>query len=493
MFGEAYKVHPYGRPVIGFSDTVRGVSRETAVKYHQRWYKPNNMVLVVAGDLDPAEMKPWIQEYFGPAQAGEVPALATPAEPAQKGSGLKYSGRTSTRPNWPWATTLRPSSPKIRRPWIYYPIYWVTGGTSRLYRHVQSDRQLVNTIDAGSYTPRDPGLLVVNAQLNPDLAESAIKAIVSEVTDLSQREVTPQELSRAKLNTAAWFIRSRDTMSGEAKTAAQFEALAGDYRAKDAYLSDLEKVTGADIKAAAAKYLSPDNLSLVLMLPKKALPDLNGGADQGGRDPGSRSGCRTCPRLPQPRWPRNSSWPEEGGSLSRLIIPCPWWPYEPLSWAGVLYENDQDSGLNNLLAEVWDRGTTRLSADELAKAVEDMAASITSFSGRNSFGLEGQFLSQYLDPGLDLLCEVLTTPSFDVKEVEKARPNILAAIKRQQDQLPSRTFRLFAKTLFKGHPYSRDILGRPDTVRKLTADELKAFYHKWAVPQNLVINRGRRR
>jgi zinc protease len=224
----------------------------------------------------------------------------------------------------------------------------------------------------------------------------------------------------------------------------------------------------------------------VLMLPKEALPDLDVAQLEAAVNQGM---------APPAKVAKNSETdaPQEfklaGGG--RLIVKAdhslPLVAVRAAFLGGLLYEDDHNNGLNNLMAEVWDRGTTRLSADELAQAVEDMAASITSFSGRNSFGLEGQFLSQYLEPGLDLLLEVLTKPAFDPQEVEKARPNILANIKRQQDQLTSRTFRLFSKTLFQGHPYSRDMLGTPETVGKITAEDIRAYYQKWAVPGNLVI------
>jgi zinc protease len=486
LFAESFKVHPYGRPIIGFSDTVRGVSRETAVDFHQRWYKPGNMVLVVAGDLDPVEMKSWIKEYFGEVPDGEVPEQTRAAEPGQKEPRMAILREdvNAAQLSLGYHTTDFKSGETPAVDLLSYILG--DGRTSRLYRNVKSDRQLVHAIQAGSYTPRDPGLLVINAQLAPDLAEAAVKAIVAEATELTRREVTPQELSRAKLNTAAWFIKSRDTMSGEAKTAAQFEALAGDYRAKDEYLSALEKVTSGDIKAAAAKYLVPDNLSLVLMLPKEARPDLGvaqikAAATEGaaGPDQAATASATTAPQ----------EFKLAGGG--RLIVKAdhslPLVAVRAAFLGGLLYEDEGTNGLNNLMAEVWDRGTTRLSADELARAVEDMAATISSFSGRNSFGVEGQFLSQYLDPGLDLLAEVMTKPAFDPREVEKARPTILAALQRQQDQLPSRTFRLFTETLFAGHPYSRDILGRPETIQKITAADLKTYYDKWAVPGNLVI------
>jgi zinc protease len=154
---------------------------------------------------------------------------------------------------------------------------------------------------------------------------------------------------------------------------------------------------------------------------------------------------------------------------------------------GVRFETEATNGLNQLLAEVWDRGTETRTAEELARAVEDMAGYLSSFCGRNSLGLEAEFLSRHLEPGLDLLAEVLTRPALSDEEVEKARPNILAAIERQSDQLLARTFRLLSRTLYGPHPYALNSLGSPDSVRGLTSDLLRSYFKQRVVPQNMVL------
>ncbi|MBF0531192.1 MAG: insulinase family protein, partial [Deltaproteobacteria bacterium] len=89
LFHLAFQVHPYGRPIIGFVDNVRNVSRETVVAFHQRWYQPANMVLVVSGDFSPADFKPAIEKFFGPAIGKKVPEITRPQEPAQTKSAAE--------------------------------------------------------------------------------------------------------------------------------------------------------------------------------------------------------------------------------------------------------------------------------------------------------------------------------------------------------------------------------------------------------------------
>ncbi|MFH1092335.1 MAG: insulinase family protein, partial [Pseudomonadota bacterium] len=295
-----------------------------------------------------------------------------------------------------------------------------------------------------------------------------------EITSMGRLEAGWEELDRAKLNVKAYYIRARATMSGEARNAANFEALGGDYRAKDLYLAELDRVTPAQIREAAAKYLSLENMTLAVQVPQgKELTReaVLAALSQGAREPAARE------------------YKLSNGAtlLVKADHSLPLVAVRAAFLGGLRYEDQRLSGVSNFLAEVWDKGTKNYSAQELARKVEDIAASINSFSGRNSMGLEAEFLSGSLDRGLDLLAEVLIRPALSPEEVEKARTNILAAIKRQQDQVTARTFILLAKTVYDGHPYSRNQLGTPETVSKINAEDIRAFYDQWVKPANMVL------
>ena len=132
---------------------------------------------------------------------------------------------------------------------------------------------------------------MISALLSPDHLEKTITSIVAELSLLGRYPISADELERAKLNVSSYFIRSRETMSGEARTAANFEALAGDYRAVDKYLSDLDKLTSDDLVKVAAKYLTPDNMTVAVMLPEATKTDFDNATVEKmvrqGRRPGS--------------------------------------------------------------------------------------------------------------------------------------------------------------------------------------------------------------
>jgi zinc protease len=133
------------------------------------------------------------------------------------------------------------------------------------------------------------------------------------------------------------------------------------------------------------------------------------------------------------------------------------------------------------------KGTERQTSLEIAKRVERMAGSLSGFSGYNSFGVTFTFLSQHFDEAFSLFAEIIRQPSFDKEEMEKRRRLILAAIRQQEDDLDRTVFKLFRKTLFEKHPYRMDTLGTIDSIQRLTQKDLKEYYGRIVVPENMVL------
>ena len=126
---------------------------------------------------------------------------------------------------------------------------------------------------------------------------------------------------------------------------------------------------------------------------------------------------------------------------------------------GLRYETPETNGVSRLTALLLTHGSADHTAAEMAAAVESMAGRMEGFSGRNSYGLAAEFLSEDWERGLALLAEALLTPSFDPEEVEKQKTEALAAIAQRRDDPFHETLLLFTRTLYDGHPYAMDTLG----------------------------------
>ena len=111
LFREAYREHPYGRPVIGYVDTIKNTTREDLVSYFHKWYVPGNMVLVITGGVDPKASRPLIEKTFGRLTARPVPEAKTAG-----GAAAEKDARRRSRTRTPAASTSRWDSTAPRCP-----------------------------------------------------------------------------------------------------------------------------------------------------------------------------------------------------------------------------------------------------------------------------------------------------------------------------------------------------------------------------------------
>ncbi|MGY4447647.1 putative Zn-dependent peptidase [Bradyrhizobium sp. i1.3.1] len=94
-----YLNHPYGRPVIGCHQEIEKLDREDALAFYRRFYAPNNAILVIAGDVDAADIRPLVERNFGsiPAQARDPGAPRPPAGAGARGAAHRDAGRSARR------------------------------------------------------------------------------------------------------------------------------------------------------------------------------------------------------------------------------------------------------------------------------------------------------------------------------------------------------------------------------------------------------------
>jgi zinc protease len=133
------------------------------------------------------------------------------------------------------------------------------------------------------------------------------------------------------------------------------------------------------------------------------------------------------------------------------------------------------------------RGTANRTAAQLAREIDAMGAQLSTFSGRNSFGIQAKGLSRDFPRLLQLIAEVIISPVFPVEELEKVRTEMLAALDAQKDRLSSRALRLFRQTLYLNHPYRLDELGSTDTINAIERGDLVAYHHNFVTTGNLVL------
>jgi zinc protease len=180
------------------------------------------------------------------------------------------------------------------------------------------------------------------------------------------------------------------------------------------------------------------------------------------------------------------------GNGVRLVVKehhaTPLVAFRAVTLGGLLLERPENNGINNFIAGLLTRGSRHHSRESLGRAVESLAANIDGFSGRNSFGLRGQFMARTVEEGTELFLEVLRHPTFPPDEVEKRRRELLIALSHRDDDPASRAIELFYATHFPHHPYGMTGLGEKESLTALTRSQLATYYKRLLAPSRLVVS-----
>jgi zinc protease len=489
LFSSAYSVHPYGRPVIGDAESVSSFSRKDCLSFLRRWYRPASMTLVAAGDAAFEGLEAGVSRYFGGRRgSGRRPSVPRrPKEPAPSGFRGSFEGREVTDAYFDLAFPAPTARHRDVPALDLLAAILGQGEFSRLQHRIKLDQNLVRTVGAGFYAPQDPGLLYVGGVAEPVQFRRAYQAICQELFRLTREPVGRSELAKARENLEADFIYQKETVQGQAQKAGFFEVVLGDARREEAYLHALRRTGAEDIREAARKYLQSRSAVLAVIHPaedapcspeeaKRVLEDAEKDAARvrrtphRRRDPLSRTvlpnGARICVK-------RNPDVPVVAVRAAFL--------------GGSRREARDEAGAFHLASNCLVRGTRSRNVFEIAQACDAFSGQIDGFSGRNSFGVKAEFLSKYLEDGLDLFAEVLCYPSLPEEEVEKVREDTLGAIRLRKDNPAAFTFRLFEETLYGEHPFGWDVLGLPEAVEKLPRETLQRLLEQHRRPEDLCV------
>lgn len=496
LFQTVFDAHPYGRAIIGSEAVVKKLRRDDLLAFFTQHYVASNVTLVVVGDFDPSAARAKIERAFA-AMAKGVPVHERTRQPEQ--TALRVQGASRDVKEAELLFGFR--TPAINHADIpaldLLAVLLGQGESSRLNLEVVRNRQVATNASAYLFSARDPGALVVSAALPPGQVEDATRAILDEILRLSVEEVSPEELAKAKTILESDRVYDKETVQGYARKLGFFAAIAGDPDFEESYLSALQKITSADLRRTAAEYLRVPNLSIYVQVPNRRVAKTQDGmAKLLAR---VRTVAETADARTQTRFARvNAASPDADkvyrhtfpSGLKLLVLRDASVPIVALraTWVGGLrYEDDRSSGISNMLAALLVRGTKTRTAEQIMNEVEGMAGTMTGYSGRNSMGLQAEFLSRYFERGIDLVADCLLNATFTEDELEKERRIVLDDIRVQEDSLGQVAFKLFHSAMWQKHPYRLDPIGTPQSIASLTRRKLLSYFRQRYSTSNLTI------
>jgi len=345
------------------------------------------------------------------------------------------------------------------------------GRSSRLYRRVREDAGLAFGVSAFSYTPGDPGLLGVDATVDPKKRDDAEKLILQMIAEVKQAGVTADELMKAKKMSLSHHLDALTTMRGQASDLGSNWLLTRNLNFSRDYLTAVQKVTLDDIRRVAAKYLVDQNLTVASLNPKGSL-----GAKQEVSKPVAAAEIQKL---------------ELSNGLRLLVREDPRLPLVSMSAvfrSGLLAETPETNGITRLTARVLLKGTKTRTAEQIANQIEAIGGSISSDAGNNSMSVGVHVMKPDLKTGVDLLSDVLLNANFPGKAVAREKEVQIAGIKQEEEQLTAVARNILRQALFTDHPYALRANGSPESVQHLTEKDLVGFRDKYLVAKNGVIS-----
>ena len=274
LMATALSAHPYRNPIIGWMNDLENMRVEDARAFYERWYAPNNAVLVVVGDVAPQEVFSLAQQYFGGIKSKVLPPRKPQEEPPQLGLKRLTVKASAELPYVMMAYRV----PVLRDPendWEPYALEMLANvldgnAAARLPRTLVRTERLANSAGA-SYDGigRGPGLFYLDGVPTPGKTPLELEqGLRRELLRIADEGVNEDELKRIKSQAIAAHVYQRDSMFFQARQIGSAETAGLSHKALDLLLEKLKQVTAAQVQEVAKKYFSDEELTVAYLDPQ---------------------------------------------------------------------------------------------------------------------------------------------------------------------------------------------------------------------------------
>ena len=506
----AFPNHPYGLPVGGTEEDVEKFTLEQVKQYYDNFYSPNNAVLVIVGDFETSKTITAVKEIFG-----EIPVNPNTQSLNKIAVKNYFNASSNVSKNSEPIVLKQPGSaglfqavyrlPSAKNPDIpaldVMDYILAEGRNSRLYQALVNSGK-ASEVSASVISLQDAGWYELLVTANSTSNLSKIKSIVNrEISYLANKEITLEELSRAKAQLEASVILSNRDITSLAMQLGNDETTTGDYTYTDRYLAAIKQVTVQDVQRVAQKYFRQQSQVVGFFKPtdiatkektesKQVSTPKNQNLSKSTRNdadiinylPPVDSTITSTSRI----LPEKFSLPN---GLEILLLPDKSTSTVTLGGyikAGSEFDPDNKAGLASLVAGNLMNGTKDKDVLSLAKTLEDCGVSLDFTTYREGVYLEGNSLSNDLSVLVKTLGDVIKNPTFPRKQLQLARHQAFTSLKQDLDTPQQVAASTFLQAVFpKTHPsYS---FSSEESLQRITREDVVNFQKKHYRPDTTVL------
>ena len=489
----AYEWHNYGRSTIGNRSDIERVPIDRLQAFYRKFYRPDNIMLVVAGKFDPEQCIDLVEKYFGRLKAPETPLDATyTTEPAQDGERTVVLRRVGNTQLIDLAYHVPSGGNRDYAAIEMLTYIFGAEPSGRLYKDLVLT-ELASSTHAYAMALHDPGLIMFGAEVAKEKSlEDARLALINTVENIAEKPITEDELNRARTQ----FLKERELRANDSKEIAielSEWAAQGDWRLYFMFRDYVEAITAEEVTAAAKKYLLRTNRTVGLFIPteksekveipsrpdlQKLLADYQGRAvEEHGED------FDPDPMKIEARTTRG----ELKTGLKTIWLPKKTRGGMVNIQMNLRYGNEQALqpyvAAIEFLPEMMMRGTEKMDHEQLQDKLDELRAKLrlSGINGLLTVSLETK--REYLKEILPLIGEILRRPRFDANELEIIRRQ---AVTGTQSQLTEPQALASVKMRRLQSPYPKDniryvptIPERIERYQAVTIEQVKDVHSKF--------------
>jgi len=460
----AFDRHTYKHTTIGFEADIQDMPNQFAYSrgFFDRFYRPENVVLVVAGDFDRAAALAQIREHYAGWKRGyQAPAVPEePAQAAQRRIDVPFDGQTLPIVCVAFkGPALEPGNRQMVAGSLAGEL--ACGETSALYKKLVLDEQRVESLFPFFGNSRDPGLWAVIAMVKDPADVHAVEGEIWSALEALRRDgPTAQQLDANRSRSKYAFLSALTTPSSVCRNLAQLVAITGDVDAVERWQATLDAVSVADVRAAAGRWLAPER-STVAVLHAKDQP------------------------VPAPR----SSQPP-------VLLPVADDPNVSFRLWFKAGSQDDPPGRRGLAALagalVSEGGTRARSYDEMLAALYPLAGGYSVSVDKEMTVLSASVHRDNLGAFYPLLMEALLAPGFREDDFTRLKDSALTALEKELRYSSDEELGKAAlyEAAYRGTPYEHLDLGSVESLRATTLQDVRDFWAARWTRDNVVIALG---
>ncbi len=501
--------HPYNWQVIGSLEDLQNATLEDVVEFYEKWYGPNNATLVVAGDIDQAEVKALVNKYFE-----EIPAKAT-AEPLQPRLGkLNSTVSFYHEDNFAKLPKLTLVFPTVedKHPDRYALDYLgellSNGKRAPLYKEIVENSKLAPKTSSYNRGQEIAGSFYISITGNEGVdLDQLHKGVFTALENFERNGIDRKDMERIKNKQETNFYNGVSSLLGKSFQLASYNVFNDDpgYASKE--IVNILAVKKEDVMRVYNKYIKDKNYIATSFVPKGKLDlalegatkasiveeEIVEGNEKPPMDEGDLEDIKKTPskldRMIEPPFgdAPTIDLPEiYNGSLPNGLKfygvennELPLVAFSIRLRGGLALDNPKKVGAANLITDLLMEGTATKTPEQLEDAIGLLGANISMTTSPEYITISGNCLARNYEKVLSLVEEMILNPRWDETEFARIKKSTIAQIQQQSVQ-PNQVARNLSSKLLYGNDniFSNNTMGTIETVEAMTMDEVQLYYQK---------------